>query len=78
MNSINEFTQVGTNFYKRGAKYFRLFGRGVTPNGCWILAPEMREVVEFDIATGKDIFGTETVKFDVTGSVTADRSWACA
>lgn len=69
---IGEYAQVGRNLYRRGDKYFRLFGVGVTDNGCWIIAPEMREMIELDIASGKYIYGPEVVKFCVMGEVTAD------
>ncbi len=68
---MNNYEMVGRNLYKANGKYYRLFGHGVTPNGCWIIAPELRELVDIDIATGLDIFGSDVVKFDVTGSIPA-------
>jgi hypothetical protein len=74
--SINDITneQVGRNLYKFEGKFYRLFGKGVTPNGCWIIAPEMRELKDINVATGKDVYGEDVLQFDgVTGTVGAPR-----
>ena len=57
-----EFEQVGRNLWKYDrdgegkVSYFRLFGKGITPNRCWLAGAYMRELVDIDIPTGKDIF----------------------
>lgn len=72
----NGFAQVGRNLWKKGETYFRLFGHSITPNGCWIAAAEMREVIEFDIATGQTIYGPEIVKLDcVSACVSFETIW---
>lgn len=73
----SEFTQKGANLYQIGfnqfedKRYFRLFGTGITPNGCWIINPKMVELKDIDIASGKDIYGTEIKIDDITGTVSA-------
>ena len=59
------------NLYMLDGKYYRLFARGVTPNGCWLIAPVLRELENIDIATGKDVYGAGYIEFDVTGTVPA-------
>lgn len=73
--SINEFNRVNRNLYKYNNRYFRLFGKSVTPNGCWIVAPVMKELRDIDVATGKDVFGSIEIKFDVVGTVQAGREF---
>jgi len=68
-NSINDFTQINRNLWKKNSKYYRLTGMGITPNGCWIIAPTMIELIDIDAATGNDIYGAEVIKFDATGTV---------
>ena len=53
MNSINDFEQVGINLYRKDNKYYRLFGKDITPNRCWIISPEMRELKDIETKTGK-------------------------
>ncbi len=73
----NAFTQIGTNLYKIGfnqfedKRYFRLFGTGITPNGCWIINPKMVELKDIDIASGQDVYGTEIIFDNITGTVSA-------
>lgn len=74
-NSINDFTQINRNLWKRNGKYYRLTGMGITPNGCWIIAPTMVELIDIDIATGNDVYGAEMVKFDATGAIMAGHEY---
>lgn len=71
MNSINDFNRVGRNLWQRDNKYYRLTGIGITPNGCWIIAPQLVELADIDTATGTDIYGPDIIRFDVTGTVDA-------
>ena len=65
-----EFELVAVNLWKSGARYYRLFGLGVTPNSCWRVAPGMIGLADIDMATGKDIYTFEIVEFsDVIGTV---------
>lgn len=68
-NSINDFRQVGRNSYQKDCKLYRLFGRGTTPNGCWVICPTMKHVADIDVATGKDVYG-ETIELGIIGNVT--------
>jgi hypothetical protein len=70
-NSINNFERTARNFYRFNGKAYRLFAKGITPNGCWLIAPKMIELVDIDVATGNDVYGKETIEFDVTGTVQA-------
>lgn len=66
VNSMNAVEQVlGT------PNLYRLFGTGVTPNGCWVVNPEMRELADIDVATGKDVYGSDVLEFDCCGTVNA-------
>ncbi len=69
--SINDIERINHNLYKSQGKYYRLFAKGVTPNDCWLIAPVMRELIDIDVATGKDVFGVSLIEFDVTGTVSA-------
>jgi hypothetical protein len=71
MENFNSFTQVGRNLYKKDGIYYRLSAIGVTPNGCWLIAPEMIELEDINIATGKDVYGEKKIAFDVAGTVPA-------
>jgi hypothetical protein len=71
----NEFAKVGTNLYKANGDYYRLFGTGITDNGCWIINPKMVELKDIDIVTGNDIYGTEIKINDITGTVSASREY---
>ena len=68
---ITDFTQERSNFWrsKDGKKSYRLFAHGITPNGCWLIAPKMVELVDIDIATSSEIYGQELSFSDVTGTV---------
>lgn len=67
--SINDFKQVGKNSYTTNNKLYRLFGRGTTPNGCWVICPIMKQVEDINITTGEDIYG-ETIELGSIGTVT--------
>ena len=69
MRSFNDAEKVHRNLYKYDGKYYRLFARGVTPNGCWLIAPILKELVDIDAGTGADVYGTDCIEFDVTGTV---------
>lgn len=73
--SINEFTKVNANLWNRNSYNYRPFATGVTPNGCWLIAPKMVELRDISIATGKDIYGSEVIEFDVTGTVNASNQY---
>lgn len=53
--------RVNTNLYKKDGKYYRLFGSGVTPNGCWVINPKFIELKDIEVATGKDVYGEEEI-----------------
>lgn len=61
---IDMFENKGRNLYQSGAGYWRLFAHGVTPNGCWLVAPKLVELVDIDTATGTDVYGTAEVDLD--------------
>jgi hypothetical protein len=71
--SINDVRNLGRNLWQRNGihgVYYRLFASGVTPNGCWLINPVMRELLDIDVASGKDVYGPNTLEFDgVTGTV---------
>jgi hypothetical protein len=69
--SINDIERIGRNLYKHEGIYYRLFGKGVTPNNCWVIAPVFIELTDIDVSTGTDIFGPSRIEFDVTGTVNA-------
>jgi hypothetical protein len=75
--NYNEFEKVHSNLYQiefsniKDNRYFRLFGTGITPNGCWIINPKMVEIEDIDIATGNDVYGTEIKMHDICGTVAA-------
>ncbi len=59
--------RISRNLYKKDGKLFRLFGKSVVNH--WILAPVFKELVDINIATGKDIYGKEEIALSVTGGV---------
>lgn len=69
-NSINDFKQTGRNSYFQDGKLYRLFGRGTTPNGCWVICPVMKQVKDIEIATGEDVYGGEIIGLGSIGTVT--------
>ena len=74
-NSINDFERTNRNFYKANGKSYRLFAQGVTPNGCWLINAKMVELVDIDVATGKDVYGKDVIEFEATGIVGAPREY---
>ena len=73
---LEDFTKVNRNLYKDAdGKYFRLFATGETPNRCWLINPAMRELLDIDIATGKDIYGGTSTFPDVCGTVSICNEW---
>lgn len=66
---FREFEQINRNLWKRNGTYYRLYSVGVTPNGCWLIAPKMVELADIDISTGKDVYGAQAVHFSVAGDV---------
>ena len=75
MESINDYRRIGRNIWKRDDNFYRLTGKGITPNGCWIIAPRLIELTDIDTATGNDVYGRSVIEFDVTGTVTADNEY---
>ena len=73
--NYSEFENKGSNLYKLNNTYYRLFGIGITPNGCWVIAPKMVELLDIDIATGKDIYGSEVKIHDIIGTVNASNQY---
>ena len=70
--SINDIEKVGRNLYKHNGIYYRLFAQGVTSNGCWLINPIMKELLDIDVSTGLDVYGQKTLNFDgVTGTVSS-------
>ncbi len=70
-----EFKRVWTNFYKVNNRSYRLFGTGITDNGCWVINPKMVELKDIDIASGNDIYGHEIKISDIIGTVPASREY---
>jgi hypothetical protein len=73
--NYNEFEQIRSNFYRKDNKTYRLFGTGITDNGCWVINPKMVEIEDIDINTGNDVYGEEIVIHDVTGTVPVNKSY---
>jgi hypothetical protein len=73
--NYNEFEQVGRNLYKKGGKYYRLFGTHITDNKCWIINPKMVELRDINIASGNDFYGDEIVISDVMGTVPRNKEY---
>jgi hypothetical protein len=70
LKSIYDLEVIGRNLYAYQGKFYRLFGKGITPNGCWIIGPYMQELKDIKIVTGKDVYGDGRLDFDgVTGTV---------
>lgn len=67
-NSLNDYEHVGLKLWKRmiDGKLFRLFGREITPNGCWLLGAQLRELKDIDVSTGKDVYGPEVIEFETS------------
>ena len=68
--SINDLEHRGRNLWTYEGRYYRMYANGITPNNCWLIAPELRELVDIDVATGDDVYGPGRLEFDgVTGTV---------
>jgi len=65
---FTEFEKINNNLYRYGCSMYRLFACGITPNECWLINPEMRELLDINAATGDDIYGTDCF-FLETGTV---------
>jgi len=74
MQYINGYERKGNNLYKKNGKYYRLFGKGITPNACWIVSPKMVELTDIEISTGNDVYGKEIVDFLCT-TISAPREY---
>lgn len=61
--------KINNNLYQEDGIYYRLFGLGITPNQYWVISPIFVELVDIDIATGKDIYGNKRIKHDTTGAI---------
>ena len=59
MQKYSDFERVNDNLWKNNGHRYRLTARGVTPNSCWLINAVMVELIDIDIATGKDIYGDE-------------------
>ena len=66
-----DFNKINRNLYRLGNKYYRLYGTGITDNGCWVINPIMRELIDINIASGLDIIGTEIKIDNICGTVNA-------
>ena len=67
-----EFEKMSTsNLYKRDGRYYKLQGTGITPNRHWVINPSMVELLDIDIATGKDIYGDTIILDNIVGTVPA-------
>lgn len=71
LTSTTQMVQIHANLYRQGnLKYYRLFAKGVTPNGCWLIAPMFRELKDIEAITGEDIYGGEEIQLG-TGEIAA-------
>jgi hypothetical protein len=59
---------ININLYQKDGVYYRLFGRGITSNQCWIIDPVFVELIDIDSHTGKDIYGKRRIKQE-TGTI---------
>ena len=50
--NISDFEQIGINMFALGNICYRLYAKGATPNGCWLIGAVMRSF-DISIATGK-------------------------
>jgi len=70
---MKNYTQIDNlNLYKNkiDGRYYQLTSVGVTPNGCWLINPTMREIVDIDIATGVYVYG-DKIYYLGTGAIAA-------
>lgn len=56
------------NLYKLNGRYFKLFAKGITPNGCWLIQPLYREIIDISGPGGYDVYGLEQYKAE-TGTI---------
>jgi hypothetical protein len=68
-----EIANRARNLYKHNGLYFRLFAKGITPNGCWLVAPYMLQLIDIDAATGEDVYGQNRIEF--IGMVESNREY---
>lgn len=74
--SCNDLEKINRNLWKYNGKHYRLIGSGITPNGCWIIAPRMIELIDIDVSTGMDVYGASALEFDgVAGTMNADHEY---
>lgn len=74
--AIRNQVQTNRNLYMLAGKHFRLFAKGTTPNGHWLIGPEFRELRDICAATGNDVYGDEVVPVDeFCGSFPAGRDF---
>jgi hypothetical protein len=71
MNKYSDFKRISHNLYKLDSEYFRLFAQGITPNGCWLINPEMHQLLDIEAASGNYIYGDKIIQFDCCGTVPA-------
>ncbi len=64
MKNLTDFTHVQGALWKIEAKYYRLHGDGVTPNGCWRVNPRMVGISDIDATTGNDVLTGEEIALD--------------
>lgn len=68
-----EIANRARNLYKHNGLYFRLFAKGITPNGCWLIGPYMQQLIDIDTATGEDVYGPNRLEF--VGMVESNREY---
>ena len=60
MDLVNgKYVHVGRNLYHNGSTYYRLYAKCITPNNCWLAGAELRELVDIDASSGKDVVPLE-------------------
>lgn len=59
---IYKMEQINSNLYKQDGKYYRLFGYGVTPNGCWVISPFYKHLLDINVESGLDVYGEEEIE----------------
>ena len=73
--TLRRLEKTRSNLYKANGKYYRLFGTGITDNGCWVLNPKMVELKDIDVASGRDVYGEEIIFSDVAGTVSSGNAY---
>lgn len=70
--SINDIEKVGRNLFNYDGRYYCMFATGITPNGCWLINPVLRELVDIEPSTGIRVYGEGVLEFDgIVGTVPA-------